>query len=464
MLELMIAAPASGSGKTAITCGLLTLLKRLGKNPCAFKCGPDYIDPMFHRSVLGIESRNLDFFLSEQETSRTMYQHGIAGHGAVVCEGVMGFYDGVGGTTTRASAWEVADAFDIPVVLVVRPKGASLTLAAQLRGLCEFRTPNHIVGVILNDCSAMLYQSLAPMLERETGLAVLGYLPNMREAQFESRHLGLYTAREITNLEERIGRIADQLEQTLSLTRLFERCQRIKTISEGVVRFPKPDVRIAVAQDEVFCFTYAETLEELRRQGVEIVPFSPLQDARLPDHIQGLYLPGGYPELYAQQLSSNRDMRESIRTAVNGGLPTVAECGGFLYLGETLEDKNRVPHEMAGVLSGHGIYKDRLVRFGYAELTAKHNSMLFRSGERVPIHEFHYWDSSENGDSMDAVKPVSGRRWECCVTTETLYAGFPHLYFAGNPQLAGRFAAAARKYKEIYHETKRIAQSDRSTG
>lgn len=453
MIELMIAAPASGSGKTAITCGLLTLLHRLGKNPCAFKCGPDYIDPMFHRSVLGVESHNLDLFLSGKETMRAMYRRAIAGHAAAVCEGVMGLYDGVGGTTTQASAWEVADTLGLPVVLVVRPKGTSLTLAAQIQGLREFRTPSHIVGVILNDCSEMLYRTLAPMLERETGLAVMGYLPHLPEAQFESRHLGLYTAREITDLTQRIHRIADQLEQTLSLERLLRRCEQNPSPGGGIETFPKLDVRLAVAQDEAFCFTYAETLEEFRRQGIAIVPFSPLHDAKLPDDVHGLYLPGGYPELYAPQLERNRDMRESICCAVCGGLPTVAECGGFLYLGERLEDKQHMSHVMAGVLPGHGVYRGRLVRFGYAELTAKCDSLLFRTGERIPVHEFHYWDSDENGDSMEAVKPVSGRRWECGITTETMYAGFPHLYFAGNPQLAGRFAAAARNYKEMHHGT-----------
>jgi cobyrinic acid a,c-diamide synthase len=450
MIELMIAAPSSGSGKTAITCGLLTILKRLGQNPCAFKCGPDYIDPMFHRAVLGVESHNLDLFLSEKETIHTLYRREASGHRSVVCEGVMGFYDGVGGTTTQASAWEIADTLDLPVILVIRPKGASLTLAAQLRGLCEFQNPNHIIGVILNDCSEMLYRSLAPMLERETGLTVFGYLPHMPEAQLESRHLGLYTAQEIADLSERIECIADKMEHTLSLSQLLKRCDRHRIFAQYSSVMPESDVRIAVAQDQAFCFTYAENLEELRRCGGKIIPFSPLHDERIPDDIHGLYLPGGYPELHAQQLACNYTMRQSIYTAVSGGLPTIAECGGFLYLGKSLEDQNGTPYEMVGFLQGEGRYQNRLVRFGYAELTAMQDSMLFHSGDRVPVHEFHYWDSSENGHSMKAVKPISGRRWKCAVTTETLYAGFPHLYFAGNPKLTERFLAAARKYKKIH--------------
>ena len=452
MFELMIAAPASGSGKTAVTCGLLTLLSRLGRNPCAFKCGPDYIDPMFHRAVLGVESHNLDLFLSEKETVQTVYRRGIADHDAAVCEGVMGFYDGVGGVTAQASAWEVADTLDVPVLLVLRPKGSSLTLAAQLRGLLEFRTPSHIVGVILNDCSPMLYRSLAPMLEEQTGLSVLGYLPSMPEAQFESRHLGLYTAREITDLTDRLNCIADQLEQSVSIERLFSLCERDREHPFPVEEHLPKDLCIAAAQDEAFCFCYAETCETFQRMGMEILPFSPLHDSALPRNIHGLYLPGGYPELYAKQLSENRPMRESIREAVSQGLPTIAECGGFLYLGKQLEDKTGVSYEMAGVLRGCGVYQNRLVRFGYSELTAVSDSMLFRTGESIPAHEFHYWDSSENGNALQARKPVSGRQWECGVATETMYAGFPHLYFAGKPQLSERFAEAARTYKEYHHE------------
>lgn len=232
MIEFMIAAPASGSGKTAVTCGLLALLAKKGYNPCAFKCGPDYIDPMFHRSVLGVESHNLDLFLCGEERMRNLYTRYSSGHGAAVSEGVMGFYDGVGGSTDRASAWHVADTLGLPVLLVIRPKGASLTISALIKGLCSFRKDSHIKGIFLNDCSPMLYASLAPMLEKETGLPVLGYLPHMEEAAFESRHLGLYTAGEIDGLVHRIDCLADKMEQTVDLSRLlslFSAAQRYPT-------------------------------------------------------------------------------------------------------------------------------------------------------------------------------------------------------------------------------------------
>lgn len=447
MIEFLIAAPSSGSGKTAVTCALLAALAKRGLSPCAFKCGPDYIDPMFHRSVLGIESHNLDLFLCEEEKLRNLYESNLSGHGAVVCEGVMGFFDGVGGTTDRASSWHVADTLNLPVLLVIRPKGASLTLSAQIKGLCNFRENSHITGIFLNECSPMLFRSLAPMLEKETGLPVLGYLPHMEEAAFESRHLGLYTAGEIENLQQRIDKLAQTLEQTTDMERLLALFTGSKRKAFSPMVKPSAQTRIAVAQDEAFCFVYAETLAVLRDAGAELVEFSPLRDTELPENIGGLYLPGGYPELYANQLAANEAMRKAIKQAVNSGLPTVAECGGFLYLGQSLEDQTGVAYPMAGVLPGNGVRKEKLVRFGYANLTAQTDSLLFCKGEEIPVHEFHYWDSTENGEAFFAEKPISGRSWKCGFANSSLYAGFPHLYFWANPHRAERFVQAAMQYQ-----------------
>lgn len=508
MIECMLAAPASGSGKTALVCALLAALQKRGLAPCAFKCGPDYIDPMFHRAVLGVASHNLDLFLCGEDAARALYARHAAGHGAAVTEGVMGFYDGVGGVTARASAWHVADTLGLPVLLVLRPRGASLTLAAQVRGLLAFRQPSHIAGILLNDCSPMLAQSLAPMLERETGVPVLGSLPHMPEAAFESRHLGLYTAAEIDGLAARIDALAAQLEQSVDMPRLLALCggratkllrdaatgdggedavsgnsgartapahgetetaflaerqtqsappgEAARTINkaaqlcgrDAVGRIPVLHAaRIAVARDEAFCFVYAETLDALRDAGAELLFFSPVHDAALPAGTNGLYLPGGYPELYAGQLSQNASMRCAVRRAVEAGMPTVAECGGFLYLGQSLAGEDGAVHPMAGVLPGAGVRRQKLVRFGYAQLTAREDSLLLRAGETVPAHEFHYWDSTENGAAFAMQKPVTGRALECGFATPALYAAFPHLYFAGRPQLAARFVRAAAAFQ-----------------
>lgn len=445
MMQFLIAAPRSGSGKTTMTCAVLAALKKRGADPCAFKSGPDYIDPMFHRSALQVDSHNLDLFLSDRTTVQALYTRCAAGHGAAVCEGAMGFYDGQG-LTTRASAWELADTLGLPVLLVVQPGGASVTLAAEIQGLVNFRKNSYISGILLNSCSEKLYKMLKDLLERETGLPVLGYLPRLPQAAVESRHLGLKTAGEIADIQEKIALLADRLVMDWAkLAAVTERpCPEGGRLSpRGTV---PASVRIAVARDGAFCFTYAETLDALRESGAEPVFFSPVRDAALPEGVCGLYLPGGYPELYAQALSENKTMRASIRQAVNAGLPTAAECGGFLYLGQSLEDAEGKSWPMAGVLPGAGVRAGRLVRFGYAVLTAKRDSMLFRAGESLPVHEFHHWDSTANGTAFTARKNEK-MQWECGFANENFYAGFPHLYWAGTP-LPGRFVRAAERYSK----------------
>lgn len=329
------------------------------------------------------------------------------------------------------------------MLLVVQPKGASVTLAAQIQGLVNFRKNSHVSGILLNDCSEKLYKMLKALLERETGLPVLGYLPHLPQAAVESRHLGLKTADEIADLQEKIALLADAL--VLDWQRLAVLTE--KPAPEALPGAAAPtSVRIAVAKDEAFCFTYAETLDALRDAGAELVLFSPVQDAVLPENIGGLYLPGGYPELYAKTLSENKTMLASIRQAVQAGLPTAAECGGFLYLGRSLEDADGKAWPMADVLPGDGIWVGRLVRFGYAEMTAKADSMLFCAGETLPIHEFHHWDSTANGTAFTACKNEK-MQWECGYANENFYAGFPHLYWAGTP-LPGRFVRAAERYSK----------------
>ena len=318
-----------------------------------------------------------------------------------------------------------------------------MTLAAQIQGLMNFRKNSHVSGILLNDCSEKLYKMLKALLERETGLPVLGYLPHLPQAAVESRHLGLKTADEIADLQEKIALLADAL--VLDWQRLAVLTE--KPAPEALPGAAAPtSVRIAVAKDEAFCFTYAETLDALRDAGAELVLFSPVQDAVLPENIGGLYLPGGYPELYAKTLSENKTMLASIRQAVQAGLPTAAECGGFLYLGRSLEDADGKAWPMADVLPGDGIRVGRLVRFGYAEMTAKADSMLFCAGETLPIHEFHHWDSTANGTAFTACKNEK-MQWECGFANENFYAGFPHLYWAGTP-LPGRFVRAAERYSK----------------
>ena len=482
MIECLITAGSSGSGKTSVVVGLLSLLQRKGYNVGSFKCGPDYIDPMFHRAVMGVESHNLDLFLASADRVKEFYQRYSAGKTAVICEGSMGYFDGLGGITDEASAWKVADTLDLPVIAVIDAKGASLSIAAQILGLKSLRQPHHIVGVILNKCSIMLYQRLTPVLEAETGVKIIGCLPYVEGAEFSSRHLGLYTAGEISDINQRIDKIAAALEDSLDFEAFEELCKRNVKAGDGVEQVEledskncasegedctldgrktcancgKPDAstdckthakaKIAVARDDAFCFLYEETLDTLKEQGAELVFFSPLHDEGLPKGVSGLYLPGGYPELFAGELSFNEDMLKDIKSAIESGLPTVAECGGFLYLCESLEDGNGDIYEQVGIFKGAATNKEKLVRFGYSLLSQEEDSLLFRKGEEVPMHEFHYWDAADPGSDLLATKPLGGRSYRCAYSTDTLYAGFPHLYLAGKPKLAARFVEKAAAF------------------
>lgn len=359
----------------------------------------------------------------------------------------MGYYDGAA-LTDAASAWQVADTLGLPVLLVVRPGGASLTLAAQIRGLRAFRSDSHLAAILLNECSPGYAARLAPLLERETGLPVIGCLPRLEEARLPSRHLGLYTAAEIDGLSGRLNALADALEANASLDRLLDLCRR-PAPEAAAEALPPVRAKIAVARDAAFSFCYPESLDALRAAGAECVFFSPLKDNALPA-ADGLYLPGGYPELYAGALSQNRPMRRAVAAAVQSGMPTVAECGGFLYLGQALADGEGKRWPMAGVLPGEGFAARGLVRFGYASLTAEEDSLLFRKREAVPAHEFHHWDSTCPGAALAAQKP-DGRAWRCGFVSARLYAAFPHLYWAGRPELAARFADAAAAYRKENH-------------
>ena len=446
--RLMISAMNSGAGKTILTCGLLRAMTGRGIACEAFKCGPDYIDPMFHSRVLGVPSRNLDIFLQGREgVSRSL---ACQRQPVALVEGAMGFYDGVAGTT-EASAWDVALTQQIPVILAVRPSGSSVTLAAQIRGLTAFRSPSLIAGLILTACRPALYERLRPVLEKETGLPVLGFLPPMEEAMLENRHLGLLTAGEIADFQSRFSAVAAQAEQTIDLEKVLALAAEAPvwpadhSVSADHSCNLASSCVIAVARDEAFCFYYQDSLEALEKAGARLIFFSPLDDPALPD-CDGLYLGGGYPELYAAKLAENHPMLESISRAVRSGMPTVAECGGFLYLQNSLEDADGIKHKAAGVLPGEGFKTDRLQRFGYAWLKPETDSLLFRREETVPVHEFHYWDCTENGRDLILEKP-DGRKSRCGFVSPTMYAAFPHLHLGGVLPLAERFVEAAKKEK-----------------
>ncbi len=467
--RVMIAAPKSGSGKTTITCGLLQIFKEDGEDISSCKCGPDYIDPMFHRQVLGVPSRNLDTFFTGEEGTRELFLKDRREGELVVMEGVMGLYDGLGGIREEGSSYHLAKVTQTPIILVVDAKGMGRSVIPLIAGFLAYDKAHLIRGVIFNRMSAAYYEILKPLAEEELGIAVLGYFPENKDLQIASRHLGLCMPGELENLQGQIRMTAEKLRETVDIVKLLQIAEEAEPLDvemttaafqtkkeccEETVERPGSTedseamrLRIAVARDEAFCFYYEENLQLLEQAGAEPVYFSPLHDNTLPENIHGLLLGGGYPELYAGQLSENDTMRTAIREAVEDGLPTVAECGGFLYLHATLTDREGHSYPMAGVLPGKCFDTGHLVRFGYIELEENSGHFL-PSGSRIRAHEFHYYDSEDNGADCIATKPATGRNYPCIHVGENHWYGFPHLYYPSCPAFAEHFVEKAERYKK----------------
>lgn len=446
--RLMLAAASSGSGKTTIACAILQALTRLGEHPVSFKCGPDYIDPMFHRQVLGVPSRNLDLFFSDEATAAYLLQKNSENFSLAFIEGVMGYYDGIA-TTTEASSWQLAKATQTPVVLVLNCKGMSVSIAAQLGGYLSYQPDSQIKGVILNQVSKSIYPEIKALIEQRYDVAVCGYMPKMSDCSLESRHLGLVTAEEIGDLQQRLEKLGEQAMQTIDLPLLLKIAAQAPALAVPAVQLPAPNptpLRIGVARDKAFSFYYADNLELLEQLGAQLVEFSPLHDPQLPDDLDGLLLGGGYPELYADTLSQNRTLMAQIKASLQNGLPCIAECGGFQYLCEQLEGADSKSYSMVGFLPGSSFRTPSLRRFGYVRLTAQKDNLLCKKGEGFAAHEFHYWDSQHCGNGCIAQKPCRRSSWECVVCDENFWAGYPHLYFYANVQMAKNFLNRCNRF------------------
>ncbi len=394
--RILFSAPSSGTGKTTVTCGFLSALKYRNQNVVSYKCGPDYIDTLFHSNVLNVNCYNIDTFLMGEKNVINLFCQNAFEKQIAVIEGVMGYYDGIGGISTDSSTYHIASLTKTPVILVVNAKGMSLSIVALLKGFMEYQKQSYIKGVILNDVSEMHYQTLKKLIEKELPLQV-------------------YEILELAKTAEPLPFVPQNIPKQI------QKC------------------RIAVAKDDAFCFYYEDNIQYLKQYGCDIQYFSPLHHKTLPTNIHGLILGGGYPELYAKQLSENTTMIKSIQCEINKGLPVYAECGGFLYLHETLEDMQGKEYAMLGVIKAKAVKGERLKQFGYVTLCAKQNTLLCDKGECIPAHEFHYWQSTNNGNAFDAVKPLSQKKWQCVHSVGNVFAGFPHIHFYGNVNVVDNF-------------------------
>lgn len=458
--RVMIAGTNSGSGKTTIVCGILAALKKRGQKAASCKCGPDYIDPMFHSQIFGVPSKNLDLFFTNAQYARYLMMKNSTDTDLTIMEGVMGFYDGMQMDSPEASSYDLAKQTETPVILVVNGKGMALSIQAIIKGFLDFMPDHTIKGVILNGVTKMTGKLMTEQIEKNLGIKVYGCVPYLKDNTLASRHLGLVTPYELEHIGREIEQLGEIIEENVLLDDLIALAKEANPVSsevpEAVTKViekarkqfgGKKKIHLAMAFDKAFCFYYKDNLELLKEMGCHIISFSPLEDTKLPDEADGIILGGGYPEVYAKQLSENVSMRTSIKSAVENGTPILAECGGFMYLHNQLEDENGVFYPMAGVINGKAVNKKKLVRFGYITLEANQENDYLQQGETIKAHEFHYWDSDQNGSSFLAVKPSGKRSWQCVHAKANLLAGYPHLHFYSNLQVPYRFMEKCQEYQ-----------------
>lgn len=481
--RFMIAAAKSGSGKTMITCALLQLLKDSEKNVSSYKCGPDYIDPMFHKKVLGVPSKNLDTFFTDEKTTVQLFLDERADGDFAVLEGVMGLYDGLGGIYEQGSSYHLAKVTQTPIILVVDAKGMGKSVLALIAGFLQYDTQHLIKGVLLNRMSKGYYDIIKPLIEKELSVKVVGYFPEQKDIGLSSRHLGLVMPDELSDIKKQLNETADRLKKTIDMDLFMDIAaeadeigdsgsadkDKRQTLKNAELMRPQDQnntVNIAVAMDEAFCFYYEDNLRMLEKCGAKLQYFSPLHDTSLPENCDAMLLGGGYPELYAKELSKNVSMLNAIKKAFRAGMPTVAECGGFMYLHayirnicDDTDEQNKADvqnkadiqndmnkSKLVGALDGGCHFKGKLVRFGYIELAEKHSNFL-PPNEKIKAHEFHYYDSTDNGADCIATKPATGRSYDCVISHDNYWLGFPHLYYPSNPHFAESLVRKAYEYR-----------------
>lgn len=449
--RIMIAAPQSGSGKTLIICALLQALKEKNYHLESFKCGPDYIDPMFHKTVLGISSRNLDPFFTEDSITRMLLAKGQDSRDLAVIEGVMGLYDGLGGIREEASSYALAKATNTPILLTVNARGMGRSLLALLSGFLQYDTAHLIKGVILNQTPSSFASVLAKEIEETFHIPVVASFPVRDDVRIESRHLGLVMPYELEDIQSRLKIASQVLCENANIEQILEIAKSAPKLEYDVKsdikhKITEKTIRIGVARDEAFCFYYEDNLDLLKSLGAKLIFFSPLHDDTLPKDLDGILFGGGYPELYLKELEENESMRNSVKSVIENKMPSLAECGGFMYLHDTIFDSEKKPYKMAGVIHAGCMKKERLVRFGYLTLNSKTDSFL-KKGETIRGHEFHYYDSEDNGECAIAKKPVGTKSWECVHAGSDHWWGFAHLSYYSNPKFAEKFAEACLSYK-----------------
>ena len=442
---IVIAGVRSGVGKTTIATGVMGALTRRGNKVQPFKAGPDYIDPSYHQIACGVPSRNLDTWLCDHSTVLELFQRASAGCDVSVVEGVMGVFDGHSSLTEEGSTAQLAKLLGAPVILIADAAKVARSVAAEILGFQKFDPDLNVAGVILNGVGSDRHLEFCkPQIEATTGLPVLGYLPRKEEFIQPERHLGLIPTVEGTVAQQWYDGVINQVEATMDVDAILKLAQSAKTPSASLTVYPdvalSSRATIAVAQDMAFNFYYQDSLDLLTAWGAEIAPFSPLEDEKLPAGATGIYLGGGFPELFASHLSDNKPMHQSILEAVASGVPVYAECGGLMYLGKSLSDLEGVTHPMVGVIPAESAMSQSRLTLGYREVESCSDNPVLQIGQRVRGHEFHWSTLAKQPGTDESVYKVvdQGNRPDG-FRTGNVWASYVHIHLGSSPGLAPRF-------------------------
>ncbi|MPZ78833.1 MAG: cobyrinate a,c-diamide synthase [Deltaproteobacteria bacterium] len=451
----VIAGTHSGAGKTTVSLGIMAALQHRGMKVQPFKIGPDFIDPGLHAEICGVPSYNLDGWMLSRDYNRRSFRKNVQDKDVAVVEGMMGLYDGRSGATEEGSTAEMAKQLELPVVLVLDAAAMARSAAAMILGYCQFDPKVRLIGVIFNRVAGKGHlQYLKEAFRSLPGLKCFGGIPIDDRVTIPERHLGLTVAKEGLLNQRFIERLARLIETHVELNRLLASARtKIAAPAEAPLqKLPDDDVPIAVANDRAFCFYYPDNLELLRSAGAKIKNFSPIHDHRLPEGVQGIYLGGGYPEIYAKELSRNRSMRLAIRDFIETGGPVYAECGGLMYLAKALTDCGKRHHPMVGAYPFKTRMLPRLKALGYREILSTKKTFIAR-GKKMRGHEFHYSEiyGSPGAKAIETAylfegpgktKLREGYRYKNCL------GSYVHLHFGSNPRFARSFVAACRSTKQ----------------
>ena len=455
---VVVAGVRSGVGKTTIATGIMGALTRRGYAVQPFKAGPDYIDPSYHQLACGVPSRNLDTWLLPHPTVLELYGKAAARRQISVVEGVMGLFDGHSSLDEEGSTAQLAKLIGAPVILVADASSVARSVAAEVLGYQQFDPDLNVAGVILNGVGSPAHLAFCqPQIEATTGLPVLGYLPRRAEFEQPERHLGLIPTVEGTVARQWYDALTAQIEETIDVGRIAElagQCAAPSPSSDAPQVYPpEPQPKravIAVAQDKAFNFYYQDSLDLLEAWGAEIVPFSPLEDASLPEGAGGVYLGGGFPEMFAAELSANRPMLDSVRQAAERGIPIYGECGGLMYLGRSLTGFDEVAYPMAGLVPAESAMSQSRLSLGYREVEACADGPLLATGQQVRGHEFH-WSTLEqppqDDESVYRVVNQGGRPDGFRVGS--VWATYVHVHLGSAPGLAPRFVETCAAHSAI---------------